>query len=463
MNGLPGGLLAMAAIILVGWLMARWLAGETPLIVQIALGGLFGPGLISLGLFALFAAGAESRVAVAMLCFALAAVLAWLASRYRESSLAPPIRKGNLTWAFAIAAVLSLTALVAGFYATSNASPNGDWDAFSIWNVLAKYLAGGQDTWHRAIGSEFNQNLFGAAHPGYPLLLSGFIASQWILGGGVNSLIPIAASLLFSLIPVCLLGGSLMRSRGLGLALLASTILAGSEIFAAQTALQYSDLAVACCFLAGLAVWASAQESGSPGLFAACGFAAGLAPWTKNEGWPFAIAFVALVLWRSGLEKGKWTVAASLPGIIATLGLKFLVKSNEGMFPSTLSAAVSKIADPARWSQTIVSFGQAVWRMGEPWAHPLLLVSAVGLVCGLAPKKARAKRAWLFVPLAAVFAADFAIFLMTTADLQWHLSTSVERLVAQLWPAALFAVFLMIEPLEDTPVVSPRKRASPAR
>ena len=337
---------------------------------------------------------------------ALTGLTAWLAYRFRAMPSPSSGTSGGLNWLLGIAAAICLAAVISGFYATSTASPDGDWDAFAIWNVRAHYLAGGEATWHRALAPDLGAKMLGASHPGYPLLLSGFVGAAWILGGVTNSPAPVAASLLFSLVIVALLGGALFRARGLGLALLACIILLSSEVFAAQTAEQYSDLPLACCFLAALALLDHAQSEGSPGLFAAAGFAAGLAPWAKNEGWPFAIAFLFLVLWRCGAGKAKWALMGSLPGLLAALSVKLLVKVGEGMFPSTLSAAVSKIADPSRWSQTIAAFLQAIWRMGVPWAHPLLLIAAVGLVCGFIPGTQRLAKTWLLIPLAAVFAAD---------------------------------------------------------
>jgi hypothetical protein len=48
---------------------------------------------------------------------------------------------------------------------------------------------------------------------------------------------------------------------------------------------------------------------------------------------------------------------------------------------------------------------------------------------------------WLIVGL---LAADFALYLVTTAELSWHLSTSNSRVILQVWPAMIFVAFLML-------------------
>ncbi|HEV8147449.1 MAG TPA: hypothetical protein VGP79_13750, partial [Bryobacteraceae bacterium] len=45
-----------------------------------------------------------------------------------------------------------------------------------------------------------------------------------------------------------------------------------------------------------------------------------------------------------------------------------------------------------------------------------------------------------------LLAADFALYLVTTAELSWHLNTSNSRVILQVWPAIIFVAFLMLRP-----------------
>jgi hypothetical protein len=123
------------------------------------------------------------------------------------------------------------------------------------------------------------------------------------------------------------------------------------------------------------------------------------------------------------------------------------------MFPASIRQAVSFIAQPGRWWAIAVAFARGLWQLGAlRWAHPILFVAAVAFVAGLIPRAERGSRAWLLVPIAAVFAADYGVFVLTTADLTWHLGTSVDRLILQIWPSLLFVGFLMVQPLEEVKV-----------
>jgi hypothetical protein len=63
------------------------------------------------------------------------------------------------------------TFVMSGFWQTN---PHGNWDAWAIWNLRARFLIHGgnvaQRAWSPALIS---------SHPEYPLLVSGFVARCW--------------------------------------------------------------------------------------------------------------------------------------------------------------------------------------------------------------------------------------------------------------------------------------------
>jgi hypothetical protein len=422
---------------------------------------------MSLACFLLLAAGIANSATVWGAQAVLIAGAAALAFRLRapKETVSAPTGSWSWNWALAIAVALGLAAFLAAFYATSSVNLDGDWDAFSIWNVRARYLAGGEATWRRAFDADMGGRMIGASHPGYPLLLSAFVAAQWIAGGAVTSAVSIAASLLFALAVLGVLISSIGLRSGTALGLLAGLAFLATDTFVGRAPGQYADLPLALCLLAALVLWeragSLAPEPDSKRLLVAAGFAAGLAPWTKNEGWPFLVAFLAVAMWRAR-GAALWAILGSLPGVFATVAIKLsLGAGTEAMFPATVRQAVSFLAQPARWWAIAQGFARGLWQLGAlPWAHPILLVAAVAFVAGVIPRPERAARAWLLIPIAAMFAADYGIFVLSTADLNWHLGTSVDRLILQMWPSLLFVVFLMLQPIEDA---KPTTSASPAR
>jgi hypothetical protein len=170
-----------------------------------------------------------------------------------------------------------------------------------------------------------------------------------------------------------------------------------------------------------------------------------LATWTKNEGLPFLIFAAAVVAWRGGARALKWLMTGAAPVLILTLAFKLiLVEGREAMFPQTVPKALRMIGDLSRWIEIVSSFARNFWEMGFPWAHPVLLVAVLVWSLGLAPE-AR-ERTWLFIAPLGLLAADFGIYLITNTGLTWHLSTSNNRVIAQVWPAILLACFAVLRP-----------------
>src|SRR5882724_5366189 len=62
----------------------------------------------------------------------------------------------------------------------------------------------------------------------------------------------------------------------------------------------------------------------------------------------------------------------------------------------------------------------------------------------------------LLMVLAMMLAGYYWVYILTPVDLNWHLQTSLSRLLAQLWPSAVFAYFLTTRTIEE--VVAKRQR-----
>src|SRR5579883_1332200 len=243
--------LAFALTLASGWLVARALTAGAwtgprwaSVITEISLGAFFGPGLASVLYFALLAAGAANRGSVlgALAGFLAASAGIWWRLAPSNASSVKAQSRFPWIWALWIAAAIGLIFFVLDFQSASSSNPAGEWDAISIWNLRARYLASGGDLWRRAVSSEIGGHMVGAAHPGYPLFLSGFIALLWQAGSTFDQAVPIAVALLIALATIAMLGGSLAAARSTSLALLGCLVLFASEVFASQTAAQYSDL-----------------------------------------------------------------------------------------------------------------------------------------------------------------------------------------------------------------------------
>lgn len=198
-------ILALVLTLAAGWLLASaltreiWPGAATRVLGPIALALLFGGGLGSIANFLAIAAGLGSAPSVWGLLGGLVLVCGAVWWRTTSAPLREPVA-GKFPWTWALVAAFAVGCLLLGldFFAASRGNPNGDWDASAIWNLRAKFLAGGPEVWRRALNSETGAFMTGASHPGYPLFLSSLIALQWAVNGGFVTEAPIATSLIVS-------------------------------------------------------------------------------------------------------------------------------------------------------------------------------------------------------------------------------------------------------------------------
>lgn len=455
------GLLLFAPAILIGWSVVRMLGarvGAVPrrlgwmgALLEISLGTGVGIGIVSIVYFALLWTGATGRAVVLSAEAFMAAGGVWFAVRRPAVKSEPgPAAQSSWIWLLRAAALLALLFFALDAAKSIEANPNGGWDAFTIWNVKAKFLAGGPGTWRSALSPVGGpgDTLFGANHPGYPLLLPSAVASAWAIQGDTANTTPAALDVLFTLATAALLCGAVAWLRGEAAGLIALLLLLASEGFASQTGSQNADIPISLFLLATLALMAMAGDQGWPrGTLLLAGLCCGLAAWTKNEGLPFSILAVAAVAWQGGRKAAGWMALGAAPALALLAAFKILlVLDAEGLIPKTLREALAKAADASRWMQIAGSFLKSIWQMGTPWAHPVLLAAILAAALGLAPRSRVRQQIWLVVPLVGLLAADFLAYLITTADLTWQLGTSNLRLLVQIWPALLLLAFLVIAP-----------------
>ncbi len=330
--------------------------------------------------------------------------------------------------------------------------PGGDWDALAIWNLKARFLFW-PEGWDRAFSPEIAWS-----HPDYPLLLPAFLARTWIWLGDRSWIVPAATSLAFLLLVVALATVSAYRLRGWVPALVAGVLVWG----VAYTSLgfnQYADMPLALYFLAtNVLLLESAHNPGSRGPLVLAGLAAGAMVWTKNEGWAMLTALLAsegVVAWRDRLTASEVRARALAFGV----GLLPLAATTV-LFKLTFAPAndlVDRVAwgglvDPGRLATILGRVAGALASYG-PFRLPLAVVLlALVLVLGVAvPPALRSAATSLAVRLPLVLAAYCAAFAVTPNPLEWHLATTLERLLSQLLPSAVLLATLAMGPIENRP------------
>jgi hypothetical protein len=350
-----------------------------------------------------------------------------------------------LRFAFGLTALIAMATVIASL----RAAPHGDWDAWAIWNQHARFLfrSGGSDTWRRFLEIGWSQ-------PDYPLLLPAAVARVWGYAGHDSTLGPALVAMAFGIASVTLVVTALDGRR----AWIAGALMLGATAFLTQVPSLCADVPLACYIVATLAVaCGDGRQLGqsSPQITALmAGATSAMAAWTKNEGIVFAllmlIVTVAVAVRRSvvasELRPGKpwrplvWGIAGGAPVFLAIVWFKLALAP-----PSVLAEGLSldvfatRALDLNRHATVAALMAQHAVRWSAPFAvavFPIVSVAAIWMAVRGGPA-VRMMAAVAGLMLGSYYLA----YVITPFDIAWHVSTSIDRLLVQLWPLVVLAAF----------------------
>jgi hypothetical protein len=376
------------------------------------------------------------------------AVLAWWGRRaaWQQEAGSSPSQPGarnrepggRADWILRVAFGLTALTALASVIASSLAAPHGDWDAWAIWNQHARFLfrGGGSDIWRGFL-------TIGWSQPDYPLLLPAAVARVWSYAGHESTLGPALVAMIFGFASVTLVVSALDGRR----AWVAGALMLGATTFLTQVPSQCADVPLACYVVATLAVaCGDGRHIGrSPQMRAwLAGATSAMAAWTKNEGIVFAllmlIVAIAVAIRRREARPLLWGLAGGAPIVIALVWFKLALAP-----PSDLAAGLSldvfiiRLLDLDRHVTVAALMAQHAARWSAPFAvavFPLMLVAAIWMAVRSGP----AVRVMAAVS-SLMLASYYLVYVATPFDIDWHVSTSIDRLLVQVWPALVLTAF----------------------
>jgi hypothetical protein len=148
------------------------------------------------------------------------------------------------------------------------------------------------------------------------------------------------------------------------------------------------------------------------------------------------------VLWRQNAA----FFAGLTPVMLVVLYFKeHLVPVNDMVAGQGLQATVDRLVSLSRYRITLKAFVHETISFGG-WFAPIVLVLAFyALLVGF-NDNAKLRKA-VTAPVLAIAASNvgyFFVYILTPHDVAWQLKWSLERVFMQLWPAAIFSVFLLL-------------------
>jgi len=359
---------------------------------------------------------------------------------------------------------LVLSFAIIAFILMSLRYPHGGFDATSIWNLRARFLARGTDHWRDAfVGSP------SLPHPDYPLLLPATIARCWKYLGAEPVLVPMIVAFVFTFATVGLLCSSLSFLRSKHVGYLAGMVLFSASSFTVLGSWQYADTVIGFFMMSSivaLSLYDAAPIGDNMGFLLLAGVAAGFCSWTKNEGMLFLLLFL-VGRFLSQLKINNPKVCAReaaimmmglAPVLAVVLYFKLRVASANYYLKSGLEYSVGpmhnilqsfvdtqtighKLRDVSRYWLIVKSMAAEMSRLGGKiiGITPLL---ALYLICGGVKKNSiPAVRTGAMI-LGLMLCGYFFVYLTTPMNLAYHLQSSLLRVLLQLWPSAVFVFFL---------------------
>jgi hypothetical protein len=381
---------------------------------------------------------------------AATAILGGMRAKSRGIALewaAGPATPGYLTGLLFLAAAFAVTM----FVVYSLEKPHGEWDAWSIWNLKARFLFRGGEGWKNALSTQLPNS-----HPDYPLLLPSIVAMCWTLARAESISAPIAVAFLFTLGACGLLISSIGILRGKTPAFVAGILVLATSAFVQLGAMQYADVPMSFYILATLALLCLQDRFPADLRFSiAAGLTAGFAPWTKNEGWLFLAAvllarLIAILRFdsRAVLDPQFLRLAgAALPSVALTAFFKLRFAPPNDLLAQKASDLAAHVSVLGRWVITLEVFVKMLFVMGG-FLLPIVLILGLYwfLVRFHVEERDRTPLATVLLSIGLMLAGELAIYVVFPPDIVTQLNVSLERLCMQLWPAALLAFFLAANP-----------------
>jgi hypothetical protein len=428
------------------------------LALRIALSWGFGQGLTSCMLFLyLLVNGRADRFYVPaelLVCLSLAVVVLFSrrksgAFRERPHTSERPVMAAGLRRLLASAFYIAIAASVVVIAVKLSRNPSGEWDAWAIWNLRARWIARSGYEWRESFSSVIEWS-----HPDYPLLLPLTVVRGWLYAGAETTSVPMLYAWLFAASTIAVIAGAIATMRSPAQAYLAGLVLVGFTFFAEQATWQYADVPLMFFFLSALVLAALYVGHGAEvgrGWLILAGVAAGLSAWTKNEGMLFVLAFGAahliVALYQGGPRQYVRQISAVLAGLVPLLVVVFYFKMqlappSEMASAITSTTAIDKVLDIKRYKLVVRNIADQIL-LHKGYGINLTYVLLIYIVCIGFTRLSKRPAALGGILLILMASGYFFVYITTPHDLELHIRFSIDRLLLQLWPSFVFTFFML--------------------
>ena len=330
-------------------------------------------------------------------------------------------------------------ALLIGFMPKFSAhiSMWGRWDAIAIWNLHAKFLFS-ENSW-----SDYLLSNMEWSHPDYPLFLPASIAYFWKAIGNISATVPFLISLFFTFsIPIVLHDSLPQKSLFQKLlAIFLPLLLCYNDTYLKWMLSQMADAPLALGILLALVYFNQFFRNKSTQALILASFIAFVILWIKNEALLFTLSFMAILIihryFSFQFRRGYFisTIFILLAFFLPLYFKLHFAPQNDLYVATSFEAFILKLFDATRY-KVIGNYGLQTLIESQFWLLlfiPFLIIVFRSNLFTLI----KLPTAQLLLLLTIFY---FFIYVVTPKDLNWHLETSLIRLLVQIIPAWLFVL-----------------------
>jgi len=332
--------------------------------------------------------------------------------------------------------LLALGILAIPLTLSANHYPLGGWDAWSCWNLKAKFIFLGQGNWKDVLAPGLWRS-----NTHYPLLWPLINVWFWDLGGKFDQTVPMFNSIAIALITAGILLFGILELTGMLWASICAAVIVTAIPFGVTLFIsQYSDSLVGLFLLSAFMCVLLAEKCEQPKLKILSLIFLGLMSFTKNEGLIAAGISALLIFWHERANKKELKnliitfFIALLPTIIFTL---FMAPKNEAFINGLTStdkptnwARISVILTYP-WFEFISGKWNGFWLLalgGILLAGKKLWQSSLGII---------ALSLFLYLGVVLTYYAVNTFF-----EISWWLSTTLSRILFAMIPTIVFWISL---------------------
>lgn len=305
---------------------------------------------------------------------------------------------------------------------------HGDIDSIGNWNFAAKYLAN-PPHWKQLLA--YNPVY---SHPDYPMGYFGATAFFWRLFHTQNEVVPFALTLFATLSIPALIFLELYK-KYLGMAIVILVLFIFNPYYINCGLNQYADTLLSFYILSAFITMNHFRESNNKIYLLLCTASLGAAMWTKNEGIFITIIFCTLYI-RTFITKDtiKHSILGLLPCLLALAIFRLCYNpANDLGTIGGDQTFIAKILDKGRYKL----IAEHILDSLDGNFIGLKILGLLYIAYNIFIRKNLSRN---FYIICLVLAAYLAIFLITPRDIDWHLKTSLERLILQLYPSFLLII-----------------------